>query len=1064
MRGLNFKLGSSANTAGVTKFNRAMERAGRRALKTALDTAKMSRATREASQAMAQHAAAVKSQTAALNRKTSGSNRTTRAIKRTTAATKRSTRETKRNTRVQRANNMETSKASALIRRLLSAMLIYGAMTQLIYGFKSLIKTSLGFNRNIEAAQLGIAALITASVDVKDAYGNLVGISEKFAYAQGEAARQAALLRKDALMTEATYDQLLSTFQIGIAPGISGGLNLDEIREFTLRISQAATALDMAQVHLAEEIRSILQGTIKITTTRIAAALQITNADIRKWRQSGDLAKELFERFEAFKASGKYLKETMKGLTGRVRDAFSQMLGEAGKGLFDDAKKSLRVVFDLLTNITEAGVEFDSRVLAIFKRFFQAIRNVVAHAKGLADAITFEDAYRTVSRFSYLLEETAKVVIAIGIGFKKAMGSVSRMVGFLGKLFKKMDLLGISVLDLVAKTTEVAILWGLVGSSVKLLRFSFVAVNGLITKTLTGMGALVGMFTLANAIWLSIVGMLLAFAKVIHDDVCKDLGIGNDLVLHMMTSFKIMANYAGLIGSTLSSGMKMAAQVVGTALDRMLLGYLQVKRAALLVMSVTKPKDDPIVGEIGKLDNRIADIQHEAGIKDAERLNKIRDEMEKIQNKWSNFKWDEGIDKIYAEAAGKTGLEALKTKVQDVFKDAAGSEIADFIKSMTQSLSEALGMGDIGGASKILDEYKKKLDEIEAQKARAAASPSGTMAASLQPLEAGVLEQLEQQIDARIKLDRLYEAHKSRQVDIALGDLSTEQQKNEAIEESIRLEKDRVQTLYQKDKAIEQAAQKVELLQLEVEGGPWNALESGLKTFAYGVKTTFEGIRDIITGTLDALADSISSTIIDAFDPTKKVDLKERFGKFLQDIAKMILQTFLRIAIAKAALRLVGGGIGGAGMWKGGLVTHQSHPQGLAAGGSPAPPRGLHPSDRIPIWAAKNEFMMRVSAVQKYGSNVMDSINQGLVDPIALKGLAGTSQAIRSSRGGPGYAEGGEISADQAVPTSSGQDTSIHRSYIVADDETLDNLLSGGQGALFRFFRENRDEINGSLK
>ena len=94
----------------------------------------------------------------------------------------------------------------------------------------------------------------------------------------------------------------------------------------------------------------------------------------------------------------------------------------------------------------------------------------------------------------------------------------------------------------------------------------------------------------------------------------------------------------------------------------------------------------------------------------------------------------------------------------------------------------------------------------------------------------------------------------------------------------------------------------------------------------------------------------------------------------------------------------------------------------------------------------------------------MSKINSGMVDPAGLRGLAGATQAIQTrSSGGPGYAEGGEITPQNAVPVQTGG-PGVQRAVLVANEETMDQLVTGGKGALMRFLRDNSDEVKGLLR
>ncbi|NKB42018.1 MAG: hypothetical protein GKR86_13475, partial [Ilumatobacter sp.] len=164
-------------------------------------------------------------------------------------------------------------------RRLVGALAIFQLARQGVQVFRDLVAQGVQFNDRVANAQLGIAGLVITLGDVRDAQGEIVGNAERLNLALGIARQQTALLRQDSLKTVATFEQLLDTFQVSVGPGLAAGLNLDEVRQLTVDISQAASALGVPQNQLAEEVRSLLSGTIQARTTRIATALGISNED-----------------------------------------------------------------------------------------------------------------------------------------------------------------------------------------------------------------------------------------------------------------------------------------------------------------------------------------------------------------------------------------------------------------------------------------------------------------------------------------------------------------------------------------------------------------------------------------------------------------------------------------------------------------------------------------------------------------------------------------------------------------------------------------------------------------
>ena len=144
-------------------------------------------------------------------------------------------------------------------------------------GFRALEKfigAGLRFNQVMESSRLGIGALITAQAELFNQQGELLTGTTALSAAQGLAADQLAKLRVAGIQTAATTEDLVTSFEEAVGAGLAVGLNLDQIRKFTVSIAQAASAIHLPMNQLQQETRSILQGTID-RNSRIAKALQL---------------------------------------------------------------------------------------------------------------------------------------------------------------------------------------------------------------------------------------------------------------------------------------------------------------------------------------------------------------------------------------------------------------------------------------------------------------------------------------------------------------------------------------------------------------------------------------------------------------------------------------------------------------------------------------------------------------------------------------------------------------------------------------------------------------------
>lgn len=303
------------------------------------------------------------------------------------------------------------NRVSFTFRRLFGILAAFAVARNLIFGFQALVRTLIESSAAIERAEIGIASLLTAVGQVFDRNGNAVEGVEALAIAQEEARRQTQLLRADALLTTATFEQLAETFQVGLAPGLQAGLDVDQVRRFTVQISQAAAAIGLEQRQLAEEIRSILGGNINIRQTRIAAALGITNDDIRRAREAGTLFDFLTDRFQAFTDAGFVAARTFSGLAQRINDGFRLILQTGGIAFFEDLKDLLEETLESFIQLNdETGqVEPNDALVELVEILGEGLSAGVAEARRLRQELGAGEARRLAQALSSILQILAQV-------------------------------------------------------------------------------------------------------------------------------------------------------------------------------------------------------------------------------------------------------------------------------------------------------------------------------------------------------------------------------------------------------------------------------------------------------------------------------------------------------------------------------------------------------------------------------------------------------------------------------------------------------------------------------
>jgi hypothetical protein len=331
---------------------------------------------------------------------------------------------------VQQVGNASGTSAqllAALERRLLAVAAAFEGFR----AFKEFVATGFDFNRTVQGATLGIATLITAQSNLRTSDGRLLEGTEALAAAQALSAEQVRQLRIAGIQTAATTQELINAFNQGIASGLRYGLTLDQIRTITIGISQAATALQLPMNQLNEEIRDLVAGNISARNTRIATALGISNEDIRKARETGQLANFIIDRLKAFNVAGKEVALTFDGVTSNIREAVQTFAGDATKPLFEsfrkNAQRALEGVFDLDT--AQVSDKFKT-ILDVATGLFSRMGDVLARA--------LDAGVESAEKFNDWLKENEAEIHAIADAFGTAAGALGslivdtiRLIGFI---------------------------------------------------------------------------------------------------------------------------------------------------------------------------------------------------------------------------------------------------------------------------------------------------------------------------------------------------------------------------------------------------------------------------------------------------------------------------------------------------------------------------------------------------------------------------------------------------------------------------------------------------------
>lgn len=1055
------------------------------------------------------------------------------------------------------------------LKRVLFIAVAFKTANLLASTIRDAIAEAINFNSQMKQAEVGIAALISSAADVRDEFGNAAADQKRFVISLMEARRQTRGLQKDALLTNATFEDLVVAFQQGVAPGLEAGLNLDQIRNFTRQISAAAQAIGLPQAQLAEEIRSILGGTITARQTRIATALGITNADIKNAKETGTLADFLAKKFKAFDLIADNSGDIVDILAKKIKTAIGLLLGTGGQGFVDHLAKLLQNVLNQIVTInkTTGDITFNPKLLSAVEILGTGLSYVADKASELTTSLLADS---NVEGFAQKVANGIKTATEVVIGFVQGLGDAVRILSEMAGIVLPTDAFSPEkirgTVREITKFTAVFLslkvvadqvsgllkgigpLLGPIGSflgflsrvAIPAIVAGFSGIAAALGATAISIGAieipLIAVLAVVVALAAAIYFVSRNFERITVYAQKFDLAIGDALVSlgilpkEMSKAFSALGKVADFqlsqtktFGQTLTEDWNSLTSFLTT--DAGKTGEDMARKLQEGFDKKTSPEQGP-QGFVLTLSQALEDAKKE--IEDLQKKNKdamlsIALDFLTVSDAFSAAK--EGFLKNANvlgaggnEFFGNSSIIAASTKF---LKDRVDAEIK--VKELNKDLvKEQTAINDLKKQQAVLEsiplanERERLMMEEDLDKLNAKMVAHLDRQRSLQIAKNQLLE--ENTVLARLELDlatrKTLEDLKSEAIAIRARGLRLVGREDSARAEELGLEV----TLRHNQFLVEQARVLDNIAQLEAQRATFkNANDTdptiidaqiakqrelldvlreqekvraaifteelrranlrassneadipqqitlALRQMEEQLPNQFARVQIVVTSVVDHLTDFISNGIVDAFDPTKKVDLRQRFGLFLQGIATDIIQMLARIAAVKLALGLVGifgatdGGTVPQGFQKGGRVNQgkraesHRHIRGYAAGGSILPfprPSYISPKDTVPAWLQPGEHVQPVSAVRIYGEDLMESLRAGLADPYAVRAAAGlnaarTSLATGRRAPGPmGYAAGGSVAP--ASPMTSTASPSVIPAVLLADDTTAETILSQG--------------------
>lgn len=614
-------------------------------------------------------------------------------------------------------------------RRLFGILAAFTVARRLVQAFTASIREAIQFNARLEQIRLGIASIFLASGQITDAFSGAKTGAEGLALAQKEALRQTNLLKLEAVRTAATFEELSEAFQTAIAPGLRAGLNLDSIRELTVRISQAAAALGVPQTQLAEEIRSLLQGTIRVRDTRIAVALGITNADIKRAKELGVLAEFLQERFAAFGVAGVEAEKTFTVAFSNLKDALSLLSGETGLNFFNELKG---LIFDIRDSIVEINREtgrlnFNRDAINAATVFFNILQSAAEQTRLLGANLDTKE----LQNIGLTIERTANVAFSsLRVTIELLVSGLSTASTIFQGIFTIIKDIGDAFRAIIPETIINAFS-GLAGDTLKwVIALKAVAV---------GIGLVV---SVSKKLSIFLVGPILRLIRFIFPGLIagfRELAfVISILTAGLNLNLLSLAPFIGALGAAATAAF-LAAAAIKAFNEEAVPHESEIRRFKELQEELTRLKEnlspDSEAGEFLDFESLATALQRVQELE--EEIPKLQEELNKLGINPDDFEFKGFLERTKDEAAAQ--FKDLSDRITEVFTK-AGKDSTKATDPLTRAFEESVaaitsGTQELANQQELLEDLRDTAKEAERFLALTADSLNASNEAVSQRLE-----------------------------------------------------------------------------------------------------------------------------------------------------------------------------------------------------------------------------------------------------------------------------------------------------------------------------------------
>lgn len=271
------------------------------------------------------------------------------------------------------------------------------------------IRSPFEFAKSMETNRLGLAGIMQSMLELN-------GRSLEWAESLALSDKVMGKLNQRALETAATTSELVESFRALLGPGLSAGMSLDQIVEFSTIGANAVKSIGLNRAQIIQETRDLVQGGIRPQSSTLAVSLGLTDADIAKAKKSSEgLFNFLINRMKGFERSARETPKTAAGLYDQIEEGYTRSTATGAEPLYEYYK-------DVLGRV--ANLFLDNQSFKLNESYIEGVREFSEHAvnaaKGLETAgevavtILKPAVELTGDALGKLADNTDKIVLGFG--------------------------------------------------------------------------------------------------------------------------------------------------------------------------------------------------------------------------------------------------------------------------------------------------------------------------------------------------------------------------------------------------------------------------------------------------------------------------------------------------------------------------------------------------------------------------------------------------------------------------------------------------------------------------